>query len=125
VSDFGFSGNDDNASGQLFATNSPAAGDVPVANADGSFTWTAQSDLTPGGVTISGTPAAGDLLAATSSTAATWATPLAAVEKAFTAKGDIIIGTGAGTGAILSLGSSTDVLTVGGVGSTGVEWAAS
>ena len=101
---FGFDGNNSQESGQVFATNEPAAGDIPVANADGSVTWESVSAVV--------VPAA-----------LTQAQALALVGKAFSAKGDTIIGTAAGTAAILPLGTSTDQLTVGGAGATGVEWA--
>ena len=123
---FGFGGNNSQESGQVFATNEPAAGDIPVANADGSITWTTAASILAGLniPVVSGTPAAGSVIQASSATAAAWVTMLAAAEKMFTAKGDILVGTGAATGAILPLGSATDQLTVGGAGATGVEWAA-
>jgi hypothetical protein len=66
------------ASGQQFATNLPSAGDIPVANADGTFTWTPQGSLTASkinGVTVSSTaPTTGQVLTATSATTADWAT---------------------------------------------------
>ena len=67
------------------------------------------------GVAISGTPAAGNGLYATSASAAAWGSLTSAqVAKIFAAAGDLLHGTGAGTGAILSIGSATDVLVVSG-----------
>lgn len=48
----------------------------------------------------------------------------AVMESDFTAKGDIIIGTGEGAAAVLGIGSAGQVLAVGGEGATGLEWTA-
>lgn len=42
----------------------------------------------------------------------------------FTEAGQLIVGTGAGTGELLDVGASGDVLTVGGADPSGLEWAA-
>jgi len=48
----------------------------------------------------------------------------AVMESDFTTKGDIIIGTGVGTAAVLGIGSENQVLAVGGAGATGLQWTA-
>jgi len=53
-----------------------------------------------------------------------WGTPASVVESAFTAAGDLFVGTGPGTGEILPIGGTPgDVLTIGGVDLSGLEWA--
>ena len=44
------------------------------------------------------------------------------VEALFTAEGQLLVGTGSGTGALLAKGSAGGVLTVGGAGASGLEW---
>jgi len=49
---------------------------------------------------------------------------LAQVAAVFTAKGGILVGTGAGTGAILAVGADTDQITADSTQPDGVKWAA-
>lgn len=49
---------------------------------------------------------------------------LSAVEGVFTAKGQLLAGTGSGTGDLLATGTAGQVLTVGGADASGLEWAA-
>lgn len=48
---------------------------------------------------------------------------LAQVAAVFTAKGQVLAGTGAGTGDLVTLGTAGQQLTVGGADASGIEWA--
>jgi hypothetical protein len=104
----------DNAqlSGQLFPTNKPVAGYIPVANADGTFTWTAPGDVPTGGVVVSGTPSAGDVITADSPTTASWKTQAAGLTGVTHISGVTVSGTP----------SATEVLTA--TSGTAADWAA-
>lgn len=76
-------------------------------------TTPASTDIVPIVVTPGGTPATKKV------------TLLNLICALFTAKGDLLIGTGAGTGAILGAGTNTYVLTADSTQTTGLKWAAS
>ncbi len=135
--------------GAITLSGTPATGEVLTATGSGSANWQAPPGGAPtgpaggdlsgsypdpsveqlqGSIALSGTPSAGQVLTATSSSSADWATPsgsvdAAAIEATFTAAGQLYAGTGSGTGEQLAIGSSGQVLTVGGVDPSGLEWA--
>ena len=75
------------------------------------------------GVVISGTPAAGDGLYATGTATAAWsASRLLRSRAIFDNAGDLLVGTGSGTGEILPIGSVGQALVVGGADPSGLEW---
>ena len=47
----------------------------------------------------------------------------AVMESDFTAKGDLIVGSGAGTAVVVGIGTAGQVLSVGGEGNSGLQWA--
>lgn len=83
---------------------------VGAANADGTDTTYARSDHVHSGVTTFMTRNGAVTLSA------------ADVESILTAAGQLIVGTGSGTGELLAKGSAGTVLAVGGADASGLEW---